>query len=75
MVKTITVRQTGTSISATIPREMAERLHIERGDQLFAVELEDGVLLTPYDPTLDEGMEAYGRVAKQYRGALRELAR
>lgn len=75
MVKTITVRQTGTSVSATIPREMAERLHIERGDRVFAVETEDGVLLTPYDPTLDNAMEAYRRVAKQYRGALRKLAR
>lgn len=75
MVKTITVRQTGTSISATIPSEMAERLHIERGDKLFAVELEDGVLLTPYDPTLGAAMDAYRRIAKQYRGALRELAR
>lgn len=75
MLKTITVRQTGSSISATIPREMAERMHIERGDQLFAVELEDGVLLTPYDPTLEKAVEAYRRIAKQYRGALRTLAR
>lgn len=75
MVKTVTVRQTGTSVSATIPREMAERLHIERGDRVFAVETEDGILLTPYDPTIDKAMAAYHWVAKQYRGALRELAR
>jgi putative addiction module antidote len=75
MVKTVTVRQTGTSVSATIPREMAERLHIERGDRMFAVETEDGILLTPFDPTLDKAMEAYRWVAKQYRGALRKLAR
>lgn len=75
MVKTITVRLTEPSISVTLPREMAERLHLERGQQLFLVELEEGVLLTPYDPTLEEAMNAYRRVAKQYRGALRELAR
>ena len=75
MVKRVTVRQTGTSVSATIPREMAERLHIERGDHVFAVETEDGILLTPFDPTLDKAMDAYRWVAKQYRGTLRELAR
>jgi putative addiction module antidote len=75
MVKTITVRQTGTSVSATIPREMADRFHIGVGDQLFAIELSDGVLLTPYDPTVDAGMKAYARIAKQHRAALRELAK
>ena len=75
MVKKVTVRQTGTSVSATIPREMADRLHIGVGDQLFAIELSEGVLLTPYDQTIDAGMRAYERIAKKHRNALRELAR
>lgn len=75
MIKTVTVRQTGTSVSATIPKEMAERLHIEQGDRLFAMETSDGVLLTPYDPTLEQAMRAYRRIAKNRRAALRELAR
>lgn len=75
MVKKVTVRQTGTSVSATIPREMADRLHIGVGDQLFAIELSEGVLLTPYDQTVDAGMRAYERIAKKHRNALRELAR
>ena len=75
MLKTVTVRQTGTSISATIPREIADKLHIEVGDQLFAIELSDGVLLTPYDQTVDAAMRAYDRIAKKHRNALRELAR
>ena len=75
MVKTVTVRQTGTSVSATIPREMADKLHIGVGDQLFAIELSDGVLLTPYDQTVDAGLRAYDRIAKKHRNALRELSR
>lgn len=75
MVKRVTVRQTGTSVSATIPKEMAERLHIGVGDELFAIETEGGVLLTPYDPVLEAGMKAYARIAKKHRAALRELAR
>jgi hypothetical protein len=51
------------------------RLHIGVGDELFAVETEHGVLLTPYDPVLEQGMKAYNRVAKKHRAALRELTR
>lgn len=75
MVKKVTVRQTGTSVSATIPKDMADRLHITVGDTVFAVETEHGVLLTPYDPTTDRALAAYERIAKKYRGALRDLSR
>lgn len=75
MVKTVTVRRTGTSVSATIPKDMADRFHIEEGDKVFAIETANGVLLTPYDPTVDLAMRAYDRAAKKYRNALRELAR
>ena len=74
MVKKVSVRQTGTSVSATIPKEMADRLHIGVGDELFAIEMENGVLLTPYDPALDLGMKAYTRIARKHRAALKELA-
>lgn len=74
-MKTMTVRKVGTSVSATIPREMAERLHLEAGDKVFAIETEEGVLITPYSPVLERGMRAYDRIAKRDRDALRELAR
>jgi putative addiction module antidote len=75
MVKKVIVRQTGTSVSATIPSEMADRFNIKKGDTLFAIETADGVLFTPYDPTFDEAMKAYERLAKKYQVALRELAK
>lgn len=75
MVKKVTVRQTGTSVSATIPKDMADRLNIDAGDQLFAVETEQGVLLTPYDPTLERAMVIHRRAAKRFRDAFRELSR
>jgi putative addiction module antidote len=75
MVKKVIVRRTGTSVSATIPKEMADRFHIGVGDTIYAVETEAGVLLTPYDPTTARAMEASDRIAKKYRAALRELSR
>jgi putative addiction module antidote len=73
MVKKVTLRQMGGSVGATIPKEIAERLHLAPGDEVFAVETEDGVLITPFDPAFDQAMAAYARTARKYRNALREL--
>jgi hypothetical protein len=54
---------------------MAERLHVGPGDRLLAVETDDGILLTPYDPTVQEALAIAARTAKRYRGALRTLAK
>ncbi|MEI6448444.1 MAG: AbrB family transcriptional regulator [Actinomycetes bacterium] len=54
---------------------MAERLHLEAGDMVLAVETERGILLTPYDPEVEEALAIAGKVAGRYRNALRELAR
>ena len=75
MVKKITLRRMGGSVGATLPKEMAERLHVRPGDEVFVIETEEGVLLTPYDPDFQRAMTAYERTASKYRNALRELAK
>ena len=75
MQRKVTLRQMGGSIGATIPRDVAERLQIKAGDEIFVVEQEDGILLTPYDPEFQKAMAAYDRTAARYRNALRELAK
>jgi len=75
MVKKIKLRQVGGSVGATLPKDMADRLNIAPGDEVFAVETDQGILLTPYDPTFEQAMAAYRRTAAKYRNALRELAR
>ena len=75
MVRKVTLRQMGGSVGATLPKDIADRLHVAAGDEVFIIESEHGVLLTPYDPTFDKAMTAYRRGAKKYRNALRELAK
>jgi len=75
MVTELKLRRTGGSVSATLPKAMAERLHLHPGDPVFAVETEQGILLTPYDPDFKQAWEIYHRGARKYRNALRELAR
>jgi len=75
MVKAVTLRQVGGSVSATLPKDMATRLRLEPGDSVFAIETDRGVLLTPYDETTERALEAAARVAKRYRNVLRQLAK
>jgi antitoxin MazE len=74
MATQLKVRQVGGSVGATIPKEMAQHLHIEAGDTLFAIETDRGMLLTPYDPTFEKAQAAFTKISRRYRNALRELA-
>ena len=75
MTKTVTLRQVGGSVSATLPKGMADRLHLEPGDAVLAIETDRGVLLTPYDPAAEQALQAAAQVARKYRNVLRQLAK
>ncbi len=75
MTKEVTLRQAGGSVSATLPKDMADRLRLEAGDRVLAVETDRGILLTPYDPEAERALRVAAKAAKTYRNALRELAR
>lgn len=74
MLKQIRLRRSGGSVSATLPKEMVDRLNVAAGDELFAVETPDGILLTPYDETTARAIQLAREGARRYRGALRRLA-
>jgi hypothetical protein len=54
---------------------MAERLHLTAGDTVLAVETERGILLTPYDPDIEEALAVAAKVGGEHRNARRELAK
>src|SRR3989338_6004065 len=75
MTKEVTLRQAGGSVSATLPKDMADRLRLEAGDRILAVETDRGILLTPYNPDAERALKIAAKAAKKYRNAPRELAK
>jgi putative addiction module antidote len=75
MAKEVTLRQAGGSVSATIPKDIADRHRLEAGDRVLIVETEAGILLTPYDDETDRALDIASKAAKKYRRALRQLAK
>jgi putative addiction module antidote len=75
MTQAVKLRRAGGSIAATLPKDMADRLKLEAGDTVIAIETERGILLTPYDPDIEEALAIAAQVGRTYRTALRELAK
>ena len=74
MATTVKITTVGNSVGVVLPREILERLHVEKGDSLYVLETPNGVELTPYDPEFAEQIEIAKRVMREDRDALRKLA-
>src|SRR4026209_646167 len=76
MTKEVTLRQAGGSVSARLPKDMADRLRLEAGDRVLAVETDRGVLLTPPDaPPETRPRRAARKAAKKDRDPPRGVAK
>ncbi|HTO82514.1 MAG TPA: AbrB/MazE/SpoVT family DNA-binding domain-containing protein [Methylomirabilota bacterium] len=71
----VKLRRTGNSLSITWPKEMLARMNVAEGDELYLVETQDGVLVTPYDPKVEKTLETARQIMARDRHALKELAR
>jgi putative addiction module antidote len=65
----------GTSTGAILPKELLAKMNVKKGDALFAVETPDGFLLTPYDPDIEDQLEAGKDFMKRYRDTFKALAK
>jgi len=74
-MQTLKLTKIGTSTGAVIPKEMLARLKVEKGDVLYAIETPEGYLLTPYDPAIEEQLEAGREFMKEYRDTFKALAK
>ena len=74
MATKLKITTVGNSAGIVLPREILERLRVEKGDSLFATETPDGIELRAYDEEFVEQLEIAERVMREDRDVLRKLA-
>jgi putative addiction module antidote len=67
--------QIGNSVGVILPKDVLARLKLEKGDTVFVTDSANGVMLTPYDPALDEQLEAGREFMREYRDTFHQLAK
>ena len=64
----------GNSSGVILPKELLERLKLEKGDTLYLRETLGGYEVSPYDPEFERTMELAEKVMREDRDVLRRLA-
>ncbi len=67
--------QIGNSVGVILPKDVLARLKLVKGDTVFVTEATNGITLTPYDPALDEQLDAGREFMREYRDTFRQLAK
>lgn len=67
--------QIGNSVGVILPKEVLARLKLEKGDMVFVTDAANGVMLTPYDPALDEQLKAGREFMHEFRDTFHQLAK
>jgi putative addiction module antidote len=70
---TLKLTTVGNSVGVVLPKEILQRLRVERGDSLYVLETPRGIELTPYDPQFAAQMEQAEQVMREDRDVLRKL--
>ncbi len=67
--------QIGNSVGVILPKEALARLRLQKGQSVFLTETPDGFALTPYDPTLEEQIQAGREFMREFRDTFHQLAK
>ena len=67
--------QIGNSVGVILPKEALSRLRLEKGQSVFLTETPEGYAMTPYDPSLDEQIQAGREFMREFRGTFHQLAK
>ena len=75
MTTSLKLTKIGTSTGAVLPKEMLARMKVANGNTLYAIETAEGFLITPYDPAIENQLEAGREYMKDYRDTFKALAK
>jgi putative addiction module antidote len=74
-MQVLKLTQIGNSVGVVLPKEVLAQLKLQKGDSMFLTNIANGVLLSPYDPAIEEELNAGREFMKSYRDAFRALAK
>ncbi len=74
MTRKLKLTAIGNSTGVILPKELLEKLRVERGDELMVLETPDGITLTPFDAVFAAQMDVAERIMREDRDLLRKLA-
>ncbi len=69
------ISQIGNSLGVVLPKELLARLRLEKGSTVHVTESREGVVLTPYDPGLEQELAAGREFMGEYRDTFHQLAK
>ena len=69
------LRPVGRSTGAIFPKELLARLNVKEGDEIHVVETNNGILLTPSDPTVSRAIDLAREAMREYREVFEALAK
>lgn len=64
----------GNSTGVILPKELLEKLRVQRGDELMVLETPDGITLTPYNAEFSQQMDVAEQIMRKRRNLLKKLA-
>lgn len=75
MANTLKLTNIGNSLGVILPKELLNRLRVDKGDSLYAIETPSGIELTAYRPDFANQMELAEQIMHENRDVLRKLAK
>jgi putative addiction module antidote len=70
----VKVTTVGSSVGIVLPKEILNRLHVDKGDTVYLTESPDGIRISPYDATFAKKVEILEQVMRENRDVLKKLA-
>ena len=74
MTRKLKLTAIGNSTGVVLPKELLEKLRVQRGDELMVLETPDGITLTAFDPVFSAQMDLAEKVMRRRRNLLKKLA-
>ncbi|MEO6805489.1 MAG: AbrB/MazE/SpoVT family DNA-binding domain-containing protein [Edaphobacter sp.] len=74
MATAVKITTIGNSVGIVLPKEVLNRLHVEKGDSLYVSDSPGGVQLSPYNAELARKLDAFEQVMRENRDVLKKLA-